>query len=49
MHGAKGGAPTGQQNGSYLHGARTKETFELIRQANELARTAQQTIENLSF
>jgi hypothetical protein len=25
MHGARGGAPEGEQNGNYKHGARTKE------------------------
>jgi hypothetical protein len=25
MHGARGGAPEGERNGNYKHGARTKE------------------------
>ena len=29
MHGAGGGAPTGERNGNYRHGARTKEANEL--------------------
>ena len=28
MHGARGGAPEGERNGNYCHGARTKEVFE---------------------
>ena len=27
MHGARGGAPEGERNGNYRHGARTKEGF----------------------
>lgn len=29
MHGARGGAPMGQRNGSFTHGARTKEIDDL--------------------
>jgi hypothetical protein len=29
MHGARGGAPEGERNGNYRHGARSKETIEL--------------------
>jgi hypothetical protein len=29
MHGARGGAPEGERNGNYRHGARSKETMEL--------------------
>jgi hypothetical protein len=29
MHGARGGAPEGERNGNYRHGARTKEATEL--------------------
>ena len=29
MHGARGGAPEGERNGNYRHGARTKEASEL--------------------
>ena len=28
MHGARGGAPEGERNGNYRHGARSKETIE---------------------
>ncbi len=31
MHGARGGAPEGELNGNYRHGARTKEAIELGR------------------
>ncbi len=43
MHGAGGGAPFGIRNGNYRHGARTRETMELIQEANELARFAMAT------
>jgi hypothetical protein len=29
MHGARGGAPEGERNGNYRHGARTKESKAL--------------------
>ena len=29
MHGARGGAPEGERNGNYRHGARTKEAIGL--------------------
>jgi hypothetical protein len=29
MHGARGGAPEGERNGNYKHGARSKETIKL--------------------
>ena len=29
MYGARGGAPKGERNGNYRHGARTKEAIEL--------------------
>ena len=31
MHGARGGAPEGERNGNYRHGARSKETITLWR------------------
>ncbi|HEV2623765.1 MAG TPA: hypothetical protein VGV62_01385, partial [Xanthobacteraceae bacterium] len=31
MHGARGGAPEGERNGNYRHGARSKETIDLLR------------------
>jgi hypothetical protein len=30
MHGARGGAPKGERNGNYRHGARTRETMEAV-------------------
>jgi len=40
MHGAKGGAPIGNQNGNYRHGARTKEAIQAVRYINLLSRLA---------
>jgi len=31
MHGAPGGAPQGERNGNYRHGARSNETIELLK------------------
>jgi len=31
MHGARGGAPEGERNGNYRHGARSKETIAFWR------------------
>jgi len=36
----KGGAPTGNQNGNYRHGARTKEAIQAVRYINLLSRLA---------
>jgi hypothetical protein len=36
MQGARGGAPEGERNGNYPHGARTKEAIELKRLIREL-------------
>jgi len=33
MHGARGGAPNGERNGNYRHGARTKDASSLARSA----------------
>jgi hypothetical protein len=38
MHGARGGAPKGKQNGNFRHGGRTKEATAASRYINELAR-----------
>lgn len=40
MHGARGGAPPGPRNGSYIHGARTKEIDELREWVSALKRLA---------
>ena len=38
MHGARGGAPHGNRNGNYKHGARTKEATNAGRTVNSLLR-----------
>ena len=38
MHRARGGAPNGNQNGNYKHGARTKEAINAGRAVNALLR-----------
>ena len=38
MHRARGGAPTGERNGNYRHGACTKEAINAIRYINALRR-----------
>jgi hypothetical protein len=38
MHGARGGAPEGERNGNFKHGARTKQAIAESRFVNELAR-----------
>ena len=38
MHGARGGAPEGERNGNFKHGARTKRTIADSRYVNALAR-----------
>ena len=40
MHGASGGAPTGNRNGNYRHGTRTKEAIQAVRLVNLLSRLA---------
>jgi hypothetical protein len=37
MHGARGGAPNGEQNGNYRHGTRTKEALQAVRYVNLLS------------
>jgi hypothetical protein len=43
MHGAGGGAPTGNQNGNYRHGARTKEAIQAISYIRLLSRLARKS------
>jgi glucans biosynthesis protein len=43
MHGARGGAPTGNGNGNYRHGARTKEAIQAVRYVNLLSRLARKS------
>ena len=38
MHGARGGAPAGQSNGSWRHGGRSRETVAARREVNALLR-----------
>jgi hypothetical protein len=38
MHGARGGAPEGERNGNFKHGARTKQAIADTRAVNELVR-----------
>jgi len=42
MHGAKGGAPKGEQNGNYRHGGR-RETIQAVRYVNMLSRLARKS------
>jgi hypothetical protein len=39
MHGARGGAPEGKENGNFRHGGRTKDATDASRHVNKLART----------
>jgi len=41
MHGARGGAPEGKQNGNFRHGDRTKESIQAVSYINSLSREAQ--------
>ena len=43
MHGARGGAPEGRGNGNYRHGARSRETNELLKLIKSLSIGAVQT------
>ena len=43
MHGAGGGAPTGNRNGNYRHGTRTKEAIQAVRLVNLLSRLARKS------
>jgi len=47
MHGARAGAPTGERNGMYKHGQRTKEAIEERRAISKLIRAARATIADL--
>ena len=40
MHGARGGARTGKQNGNYRYGTHTKEAIQAARYVNLLSRLA---------
>jgi hypothetical protein len=43
MHGARGGAPTGERNGKYRHGARTKEAIQAVRLVSLLSGLARKS------
>ena len=43
MHGARGGALIGEQNGNYRHGARTKEAIHAGSYVNLLSRLARKS------
>jgi hypothetical protein len=40
MHGARSGAPKGEGNGNYRHGARTKETMQAVQLIKRIRRFA---------
>jgi hypothetical protein len=42
MHGAGGGAPTGEANGNYRHGRRTQEMTRTLRLCRALAQFARE-------
>jgi len=44
MHGAGGGAPSGQANGNYRHGRRTKESMQMKAALRELLRDSRRTV-----
>ena len=43
MHGARGGAPSGERNGNYRDGTRTKEAVQAVRLVNLLSRWARKS------
>jgi hypothetical protein len=43
MHGARGGAPTGERNGNYWQGTRTKQAVQSVRLVNLLSRLARKS------
>ena len=43
MHGARGGAPTGERNGNYRDGRRTKEAIHASRLINLMSRFARKS------
>jgi hypothetical protein len=43
MHGARGGAPSGERNGNYRDGTRTKEAIQAVRLVNLLSRWARKS------
>ena len=47
VHGARGGAPEGKDNGNYRHGGRTKQTMASRAAVTAIARLCRQTINAL--
>ena len=47
MHGAKGGARSGPQNGNYRHGYRTKEAIARSKATRFLLQFSRKTIESI--
>lgn len=47
MHGARGGAPTGAQNGNYRHGARTKAFEAQVLAARLLGALAAESLKGI--
>ncbi len=47
MHGARGGAPSGQANGRWRHGNRTREAEAICRELSELMADARLTAKAL--
>lgn len=45
MHGARGGAPSGEPNGNYRHGGNTKEALALMAEIQALMRSCRETID----
>ena len=43
LHGARGGAPTGERNGNYRQGTRTKQAVQSVRLVNLLSRLARKS------
>ncbi|ARQ08610.1 hypothetical protein NXC12_CH00519 [Rhizobium etli] len=48
MHGARAGAPKGERNGNYRHGAHTNEARELATQTRNLKGISRDLIATLS-
>jgi hypothetical protein len=47
MHGARGGAPSGERNGNYRHGGSTKKTIAVMAEMRALMRSCRETIDVL--
>lgn len=47
MHGARGGAPGGKQNGNYRHGGRTKEHAAIMASVGQLLTSSRKLLTSL--